>query len=401
LKPFNKTFLPYLQHPKTSKILAGLIAAISLLFLFQTFRKAYRPIGFDLTSYLLSSEALLSGANPYQTETVFPFIYPLFLCVALIPLALLPYWLAVFIWFIANLTALFFTAKRLLNLYKPDITGKGFTLLFCFSFLLLFGIISNNFLNGQINILVLFLCTLFLWCYLQDKKLIGSWFLAAAVVIKLTPAILFVYLFFKKDFKTIFLVLLQCLILALALPMLIAGTGVFDLYEHYFQAFILSKLSAETQEIGNNSFALMPRLQMLFPQLPGLFSFCLSGALALAPAAYIQLFFKNPAGNGHARDLLLFALYMLGMLFLGPMSEKHHLIYVYPSVLIILICLSDTDRREQISTIVVLVLVTLLLALGKVIFSGFFLALLLCYGFAFRKLLLLHNPYAKPSQSQS
>lgn len=402
MKPFTQTLQPYLQHPKTANILAGLITAINLLFLYQTFRKAYRSIGFDFTSYLLSSEAFLAGNNPYQTETVFPFIYPLFLCVALIPLALLPYWLSVFIWFSANLIALFYTAKRLLGAYRPAISGKTFILLFCFSFLVLFGIISNNFLNGQINILILFLCTFFIWHYLHGKKAVAGWFLAAAIVIKLTPAILLAYLFFKKEFKMIGLLLLQCLVLALVLPLLIAGSQVFELYEYYFQTFIVSKLSAETREIGTNSFALMPRLQMLFPQLPGLVSFCLSAVFVLAPVAYMQLFQKKKPQKVYSYELLVFALYMLGMLFLSPMSEKHHLIYTFPAVLVILVRIAEGQGRNQLIALGVLIVVGLLLAFGKAILSGFFLALLISYGFVLRELVFLSKePTTKPLRTNS
>ncbi|WP_017732390.1 hypothetical protein [Nafulsella turpanensis] len=78
MKPSITAVLPSLQHQKTPKALAGLAAAINFLLPAQAFGRAYGPMGIDFTSYLLSRETLLPGAKPYQRETVFPFIYPVF-----------------------------------------------------------------------------------------------------------------------------------------------------------------------------------------------------------------------------------------------------------------------------------------------------------------------------------
>ena len=72
----------------------------------QTWHKAFRPGGNDLTSYLLSARALWDGQSPYGLETPFPYIYPLFLAFAIVPLAILPYGAAVIGWFAASVAAL-------------------------------------------------------------------------------------------------------------------------------------------------------------------------------------------------------------------------------------------------------------------------------------------------------
>lgn len=383
-----------INKPQTGKLLIGLLFAFNILLLFQSYRKAYRPIGYDLSSYLLSAEAFLNGANPYQTNTVFPFIYPLFLCVVLVPLSLLPYWLSVFLWFAANLAALFFSVKIFLRLhYGAGLSRQRFLLFFSLSFFMLYEIISNNFLNGQINMLVLFLCIVFLHYYLKQKKGKAGWLLAAAIVIKLTPAILLAYLFFRKDFKSLFLVILQCAVLAVLLPMLFVGSQAFELYDYYFQTFIAARLSPAETEAGTVSFSLMPVMTARFPQLPSLLAFVLSSAIVVVPLACLQLF--TPTSKKNRKELYLFSLYLLGMLFLSPMSETHHLIHIYPTLLLIMCCLWQHRQCSLKLSLGSLLAIVLLTNIGKAFHPGFFIVLLIGYIFLFRQLLL--SNLKKPS----
>lgn len=376
----RERLLSLCRNPKTRNTLPFLVLAVITFFLINTFRKAFREIGYDFTSYLLSSEAFFSGANPYQTDTVFPFIYPLFICIPLIPLTFLPYWLSVFIWFSLNLAALFFSSRILFRLFKPESSSSSLLLIFCFSFLLLYGIISNNFLNGQINFIVLFLCTLFLFCYLKNKKILASLLLAAAFVTKLTPAVFFVFLFFRKDFKSIFLAILNSLILAVLLPWLFVGSEVFDLYKEYFQSFLVSKLSEE-HITGRVSFALQSVVSSVTPGIPKHLTFIVSAIIVLAPIIYVQLKTARSSGHSNIRNLHVFSLYMLSMLLISPMSETHHMIYVYPSVLVIIFTLFYIKETDLHRSLLILGLVFLLLSFGKLIPFGFFMALTICYLF--------------------
>lgn len=381
-------------RPGIFKVLQVAVTGISVLFLYQTYRKAFRDIGYDLSSYLLAGEAFLAGANPYQTEAAFPFIYPLFLCVVIIPLTFIPYWFSVFVWFAANLAALFFSAKVLLRLYDRAISLKKIVLIYCLSFLLLYGIMNNNFLNGQINMLVLLLCTLFFHYYLKSRKLVAGWLLAAAIVTKLTPAIFLVYLFFKKDIRSLLLLVPQMLVLALLLPMLFAGTRVFGLYEHYFQTFIVAKLSSAESAAAAVSFDLTPVLQFLLPGLPAFISFCLAVALVLIPIVYTQLAIKKSDTFKRQHEILIFSLYMLAMLLISPMSETHHLIYMYPAILIIIHSLAYGQGLNLKIWLLLAVCMFAVLAPGKHFSAGPFMAIMICYGFLFRRLWLLqqNNP---------
>ena len=77
-------------------------ALLAALLLQQTLVRAARPGGIDLTSYLLSAQALAHGASPYVLATPFPYLYPPTLALLLIPLALAPPVAAVVLWFALN-----------------------------------------------------------------------------------------------------------------------------------------------------------------------------------------------------------------------------------------------------------------------------------------------------------
>ena len=84
----------------------ALMGGLGVVLLFQAFRMAYRDEGYDFTSYLLAARALRDGGNPYQVAMPFPYLYPLFLAFALMPLTFVPYWLANAVWLVACLAGL-------------------------------------------------------------------------------------------------------------------------------------------------------------------------------------------------------------------------------------------------------------------------------------------------------
>src|SRR5688572_33351204 len=96
-----------------SRILAAAAVVATIVLGAQTWHKAFRPGGNDLTSYLLSARALWDGQSPYGLDTPFPYIYPLFLAFAIVPLAILPYGAAVIGWFAASVAALGVVLRRL------------------------------------------------------------------------------------------------------------------------------------------------------------------------------------------------------------------------------------------------------------------------------------------------
>ena len=87
-------------------------ALLGAVLLWQTFVRAARPDGIDLTSYLLSARALAHGASPYMLATPFPYLYPATLAFLLIPLAMAPSIVALIAWFALNAFAAVWSVRR-------------------------------------------------------------------------------------------------------------------------------------------------------------------------------------------------------------------------------------------------------------------------------------------------
>ena len=306
-----------------------MIGLVILLLLVQDYRKAYRDQGNDFTSYLLSAEALLEGENPYLTESEFTFIYPLFFALLLTPLTVIPYWLAIFIWFGINVAALFFSIRILIRLASQQLGVQWGCHLYpplAALLLLFFGIIQNNLLNGQVNFPVIFLCVLFLDNFLRKRVLMSSLFLATACAIKLVPLILLVYVILRMDFRVFFLTSVffagMCLLPAISL-----GTDLFNIYDEYFHGFILGKLSIRTDTENASMFFTLHRfLTFLAPSsVQWLWLKYVASGVVLTVTVIVDLLSLRKSGS--LNEMWRFSLYLLAILLITPISETHHLAY--------------------------------------------------------------------------
>ena len=186
---------------------AALIALVLVLgvLLAQTWAKAHRADGYDFTSYLLSARALLAGSDPYRTSTPFPYLYPLFLAWLLIPLAVVPYGVANLIWFATSGAAGLASIHATLGLggSRDRAPRPGAIATVALFFLLFIPILQNNLVNGQANLFVLLGCVLFIRDEREDGGIAAAAYLAAAIALKLLPAVLCVYLFVDRRMRTL------------------------------------------------------------------------------------------------------------------------------------------------------------------------------------------------------
>ena len=315
-------------------VVFALITIVVLILLIQTFGKAYRSYGYDFTSYLLSAEALLQGENPYTVDTPFPYIYPLFLAFALIPLAVLPYWMANFIWFGLSITALYVSAREVVKAAPNEIgTRWGWHLAvpLLFIFLILFPPIHSNFLNGQVNLIVLVACVMFFRKLMQGQQLSGAAWLAVAIAIKLLPAIFLGFLLVRGKFRFILLTILFTAALLL-LPILVGGEQIFTYYAHYIDSFLLRGIS----DIGGEShlftgFNLQSLVAYFSPAL-GQALWIRGISLLVIVVLVLGIDLRNGRPSVGEKQVWSFCAYLIGALLLSPMGETHHLVLALPAV---------------------------------------------------------------------
>lgn len=333
----------------------GLAAVLAVLLLIQTLHKAYRPVGYDLTSYLLSAKALVEGSNPYMVDTSFPYIYPLFLAFVLVPLAMVPYWLANIVWFILSISGLLLSCIVLIRTAQSEIRthlGRHLAVPGMLIFLVALSPIQNNLLNGQVNLLVLMCCTMFFVSFTRNRVTAGALWLAAAIALKVLPAVLLGFLLIRRRLRFAFLTVAFAILFCLS-PGLISGKNLIVYYETYVNSFLLPKLAA----VGGgqpNSFNLQSLLGYFTPQLgqAGWVRF-LSFLVPLALVLAVDLRVKR---SEHAqRHVWGFCAYLIGALLLCPMGQTHQLVLAIPAIALVVIRGTFDDDWMTTSTRIVMV----------------------------------------------
>jgi hypothetical protein len=314
-------------------VLAGLLVVLLL----QTFRQANRPDGYDLTSYLLSARALLDGGNPYQTATPYPYIYPLFLAFILAPLAVIPYGLANLIWFGLSVAGLLAGCLMLVRIASRELkTDVGWHLAWpgLAMFLVLLSPLQNNLLNGQVNLIVLFCCILFLHYFTRNRDVGAAAWLAAAIAIKLLPVVLLLFVLVRRRWRVLLWTPVFVVVFCL-LPGILAGKNLPALYGSYADTFLMPSLINPGDHSKGMFFGLHGTLRYFLPVAASSLWAKSLGLLAAAGAMLAVDAAAAGCADRSRRDVWPFCAYLLGCLLASPIAETHHLVFAVPAVFLI------------------------------------------------------------------
>ncbi|CAM3683186.1 glycosyltransferase family 87 protein [Elizabethkingia occulta] len=352
--------LSFLNSKTTFWLLLLGFLIISVLLLIQTYNRALRiPDGNDFTLYLNASRNFFELKNPYIIESEFDFLYPQTLCILLYPLTIINYKVAILIWYLSGIIAFYISFNECFKM-----TGRSGEInkysLFFISFLALFGIVQDNFLNGQVNFIVLCFCVLFFKYLRKSQYILSALFLALAISIKVTPLIFLGFLFFYKEIKITVLTVLFSAVLMVGIPVLLTNLDfVLSNYKHYLDIFILHRTTNFSESNLHSGYSLTMFLSKYF----GKYALIVSTALSL-----VYLFIKQLREK--VLSPLVFAGYLLCILLISPMSEQHHLIFIFPLLLLLL--------TSNINRIVNLIVVLLFIAFSSLKVE-IFMSLLILY----------------------
>ncbi len=346
------------SHKYLKTIISAIAALIIVLLLVQTFHRSSRDIGNDLTCYLIASKIFFSGNNPYQIDSIFPYIYPQFFNIIIYPFTIIPYWIAVLIWFTLGVFALFFSVRFFLKNLDKKISNKNIISYFSIITILLFAILQDNFLNGQVNILVLFFLILFLNFSSQNKVFLSSLFLAFAISIKITPVIFLAYLLIQKKYKIFVLTILLSITFIIILPYFFTGNNSLKYYEYYLSTFILHRATNFNQELQHIGFSLTALLGNFFPKL--------AIVISLTVIMFFNILFqiKKSTLPINFKNSLLFSLFLISILLISPMSEGHHLIFVLPSIIFLLYYFFENQKEYNL--LIILGIVILIFSVNSI-----------------------------------
>ncbi|UCG62109.1 MAG: DUF2029 domain-containing protein [Candidatus Zixiibacteriota bacterium] len=371
----NRELIKTISDRRSLKVVALLLLALVLaVLLVQTFHKAYREGGYDFTSYLLSASALAHGENPYQSDTPFPYIYPMFLALVLIPLSVIPYWLANLIWYAVNVASLLGSIVVVVRLSSnsllTDWKGKFLTPV-VLSLLLLLPVIQNNLLNGQANFLVLFLCVLTLKYYRESRVVPASICLALASAIKLVPLFLILFLVLRREFRMFGLAAILFVIFCL-LPVITLGGDILTIYGEYWHDFLFGKISTGT--VGKPDqiyFTLSGFVSQIVPSISGWAWLKLISALVVAATvSVIDLLAVRRSGK--ASGVWTFHLYLVAILMITPLSETHHLAFLIPLLVLLVVRLIYDNQSPAGFHVATVAIFILLFYLGRALGGPFY-----------------------------
>ena len=236
---------PWWLASKARACALGVIAALFLLLLMYVFRMAYRPGGCDFNGYLIASRALCEGGNPYLADLTYPYLYPLFLAFVLIPLTLIPYWLANVTWFalgVAGLVVACLSLERIASREKRAAMERYLPAAGLIAMLLMFQPLLCGFPQGQVNPIVLCCAAMFYHSYARNRPVRAGVWLGVAIAIKVLPAVLLVFLVVRRQYRVILWTLLFTALFC-TLPVVIAGKNLLAYYQTYLNTFVLPSMA--------------------------------------------------------------------------------------------------------------------------------------------------------------
>ncbi|MEW6238749.1 MAG: glycosyltransferase family 87 protein [Candidatus Omnitrophota bacterium] len=342
-----------------------LLTALTIVLLTQTLHKANRPQGNDFTNYLIAANHIYQGEDPYEIGSDRPFFvcpYPMFLPFVMMPFLFLPLPYSCAMWFAANLFAFFFTLRLLSKMQFPDLDNSRLLTLTAAITMILFHIVQNALLNGQVNFWVLLLCVLFLRYYLAGKDAAAGFFLGAAAAIKLFP-LLFLALPFIRRRRGAAVYGAGFFLLFCLSPILMLDGRLFTAYASYASDFLLSPASSG----ASSPFLFSYSLPYLLSRVP--FGGAAAYMIAWLLAAFLLVSTLRSASQKKEADFALFSNFFLLFLFVDPLPEAHHLVFLLPALFMAAekIVFESPRRRSEI---VLLIFVFLAYLAGAAFRSG-------------------------------
>jgi alpha-1,2-mannosyltransferase len=329
----------------------GLFALVLALSLLSALEVIFHANPADFLSFYAAARAAAANVDFYDhgalahlvtrhgwSDHVYPYLYPPFLAHALRPLATLELASAHRVWlgasivaFAAAVSVMLLSAQRAWSTIAPQ-RPPSYGLLLALGAILVWALpLRNNLLLGQVNVFVLLFISLAVRSHLLGRSgAAGAW-LAPAIMIKMTPAVLLLFFVVRGNQRAL-LTCMACL-LGLAASSLGLGAGpdwlsfVRHAPERTFGATIPGLFPADN--LWN--FAPAGMLSRLLPGhaawVPRLSLLVVAGACSVS--VWLSLRARSPSEDG----LALASLFPV-VLVASPLTYLHHVVYVLPALVI-------------------------------------------------------------------
>jgi hypothetical protein len=340
LAPRLAPWVPTLMAVVGSVLLLGMFIRTFQTQPFVDFAAYFRTIGDFRAGGHLYDQALawrdagyainLPG-NDSQNADGLPFVYPPTFALAMVPLTLLPFQVALFGWFALIAGSLIGTAHVLLRLLVPlERRSHMAAVVATTGLLVLFQPIRGILATGNVDTLILFLLTLTLADYRSGKTVRAGVWLALAGLIKPTVGFILVFLVLKRAWRA----LVACgMVGTVLLGISAAVIGLSQTLDFVSVASYWSSPTFAVSPVNQAPYGLLLRLftqnpytvpLLDAPVLATLLRVLVIGGVLLTLAFTIKRSSQVPP-----RKLALeYGLVLIGMLLASPLSEDIHYTYL-------------------------------------------------------------------------
>lgn len=258
--------------------------------------------------------------------------YPPLVAYLMVPLSVLPYDVARYVFFLLSLAAFAATAPLLVANREA---GQRRTLVLAgWAAVTLFYPVFRTLWLGQINAVLLFLCVLALHLVRRRRVWLAGLLFAVAAHVKFFPLVLLPFFLVKREYRLLGTTLLFITVIA-AISVAVGGLG---LHEMYFNKVLPQQYFAGAY-FRNQGFSgffdrLLTRNDCVpslghFPRLAHLLS--LAAGLVVLAATYVSVGSRSRAGSLHY-DLGFAACFVAALLFQAKSYENHH-VFLLPAFL--------------------------------------------------------------------
>lgn len=185
----------------------------------------------DFDTYYFSAKNILDGNSPYlEKKGLSPYIYPPLFASLITPLTLFNLETAAFLWYlltvILSVLSIGVCFKMIFGAADPRRIWPTIPLAIKISLLAVTaGLLLDNISLLQVNILLFCAVAAGLYLFTIKRPLLGGSLIAAAISLKIIPALFLVYFIIKKEFKMALSIVVFVLVFSIAVPSVFLGVN--------------------------------------------------------------------------------------------------------------------------------------------------------------------------------
>lgn len=319
------------------------------------YRAAYSPDHrSDFTVYTATGKAALTGADLYRAQNSrgLSYVYPPPFAILMVPFSVLPVFLGTLTWYAFSVLLTFWSLRMCVAMVRQErhFDGDTFWLAVLAAVLVLPWFIQGT-AEGQATLLMSWLVVAALYWEIKNRPILAATYLAAAILIKVLPAVLLAYFVCRKKWRFVTATLVFIVLGAIVPPTAVFGWNKTLTYWREWAAVVAGpSLGNEQQrrESPVDGQLLSPRK----PRSQTLEAVCwrLMGARhareIAATAAAAMLVIIGLVGwrsQPHSEALIVSAV-LVWMILAAPLSEFHYLlVLLLPMMAMVFVAAHEPD----------------------------------------------------------